>query len=353
MRFAFSKVHLESIEVHLPERVVTSLDIEARLEPLYERLKLSAGRLELMTGIRERRFWPEGARPSVVAAAAGKKAIEASGIDSSAIDCVINASVSRDCLEPATANMVHDILGLPPTAMIFDVSNACLGFLNAIFLCGMMIERGDIRAALITAGENGGPLVESTIADALNRRETMTRNEFKRMFASFTIGSGAAAAVLANPEIARSGHRILSGVARNSTAHSNLCTGGGDGSADTGMEGMVLMETDSEELLNRGVELARGTWADFSEHAGIDPGGVDRFFGHQVGSMHRKRLYEATGLPLEKDFSTFETLGNIGSVSLPATMALGLRHFGYEAGRKFVLMGIGSGINCMMMSVGW
>lgn len=353
MRFTFNKVHLEAIEAHLPERVVTSLEIEERLTPLYERLKLSAGRLELMTGIRERRFWPDGTRPSSVAAAAGRKAIDASGIDPASIDCVINASVSRDCLEPATANMVHDLLGLPSTAMIFDVSNACLGFLNAIYLCGMMIERGEIRAGLVTAGENGGPLVESTIADALARRDTLSRAEFKRMFASLTIGSGAAAAVLAGPGTARTGHRILSGTSRNATTHSNLCTGGGAGAVDSGMEGMILMETDSEELLVRGVELARRTWEDFSRHSGISAADVDSFFGHQVGSMHRKRLYETTGLPVEKDFSTFETMGNVGSVSLPATMAIGLKHLGYSGGQRIVLMGIGSGINCMMMSVGW
>ena len=50
----FHKVRMEAIATHLPERVVTSQQLEQRLAPVYERLRLSEGRLELMSGIRER-----------------------------------------------------------------------------------------------------------------------------------------------------------------------------------------------------------------------------------------------------------------------------------------------------------
>ena len=54
----FTRVAIESMAYALPEDVYSSLDIEQRLSPLYSRLKLPQGRLELMTGIRERRLWP-------------------------------------------------------------------------------------------------------------------------------------------------------------------------------------------------------------------------------------------------------------------------------------------------------
>ena len=68
----FEHVCIESIAVALPEESWTSAAIEERLRPLYERLRLPFGRLELMSGIRERRFWPRGTRPSDASAAAGK-----------------------------------------------------------------------------------------------------------------------------------------------------------------------------------------------------------------------------------------------------------------------------------------
>ena len=78
----FRRVCLEAFGYTLPEEVVTTSDIERRLEPLYRRLRLPEGRLELMSGIRERRFFPTGTRPSTVSIESGRKAMTASDIDS-------------------------------------------------------------------------------------------------------------------------------------------------------------------------------------------------------------------------------------------------------------------------------
>ena len=72
----YSDVCIEAVSHFLPKRVVTSATVESWLKPLYERLHLPEGRLELMTGIRERRFWDKGTRPSQVAAAAGRIALD-------------------------------------------------------------------------------------------------------------------------------------------------------------------------------------------------------------------------------------------------------------------------------------
>ena len=53
----FENVCIESLGYALGPNVWSSASIEEQLAPLYERLKLPEGRLELMTGIRERRFW--------------------------------------------------------------------------------------------------------------------------------------------------------------------------------------------------------------------------------------------------------------------------------------------------------
>jgi 3-oxoacyl-[acyl-carrier-protein] synthase-3 len=101
------------------------------------------------------------------------------------------------------------------------------------------------------------------------------------------------------------------------------------------------------------VELAHATWTDFSRLSGFDAGNVDRFICHQVGSVHRRKLYEALGLDLTKDFSSFETLGNMGSVSLPATLALAAAAGAVKAGDRVGLLGIGSGLNCLMLALEW
>ena len=185
----FENVCLESIAVALPDEIWTSAAIEERLRPLYERLKLPAGRLELMSGIRERRVWPAGTRASDASAAAGKAVLAKSRLQAGQVELFIHAAVSRDMLEPATASFAHRKIGLPGTAQILDVSNACLGFLNSLTLAAGMIESGQIRCALVTAGENGRPLVEQTIRTLLE--QPLSRNAIKPFFANLTIGSGA------------------------------------------------------------------------------------------------------------------------------------------------------------------
>src|SRR5277367_5845849 len=121
----FENVCLESLAVALPDEIWTSSQIEERLRPLYERLGLPFGRLELMTGIRERRVWPAGTRASEASGAAGRAVLARSALPPDRIGLFIHAAVCRDMLEPATASFVHRQIGLPPGAQIFDVSNAC------------------------------------------------------------------------------------------------------------------------------------------------------------------------------------------------------------------------------------
>ncbi|HED66807.1 MAG TPA: 3-oxoacyl-ACP synthase III [Planctomycetes bacterium] len=336
----------------LPARAVTSEELEERLAPLYERFRLRAGRLELMSGIRERRFWPPGTRPSEVAAQAGEMALAQSGIARASIGCLIHASVSRDFLEPATASVVHQRLGLAPDCHLFDLSNACLGVLNAMVIVAGMIERGEIEAGLVVAGEDGRPLVDRTIEELVGNDAT-TKADLKRAFASLTIASGAAAVVLrrASEEekaLERVPGRLLGGAVLAASEHNVLCQG--DHSADGAG---LLMETDSEAMLQAGNALAARTFEAFLAELHWSRDSIDRIVTHQVGGAHRRLLFETLELDPERDFPTVETLGNIGSVSLPLTLSIAIREGRVERGQSVALLGIGSGLNCMMLGLEW
>ena len=79
----------------------------------------------------------------------------------------------------------------------------------------------------------------------------------------------------------------------------------------------------------------------------------DRVITHQVGKAHSRELFKALGLDLEKDYTTFETLGNVGSVSCPITLARAIEEGAFIAGQKTALLGIGSGLSSLMMAVEW
>jgi len=346
----FQNVCIESIVHLLPEEIITSTQIEEKLASVYKKLNLPVGRLEMFSGIKERRFWNKGTRPSDVAAKAALKALDQAGIVSKKIGCLINSSVSRDFIEPATASVVHEKIGLSEDTMIFDISNACLGFVNAMVVVANMIEKGVIKAALVVGGEDARDLVESTI-DHLNEDEELTRKSIKKSFSSLTIGSGAAAAVLVHESISKFHHHLIGGSCLVSSKFNNLCQGGN--TCNNKDSNKLLMNTDSETLLKSGVELAKKTWEKTKHILNLTNDDIKKFIFHQVGAAHRKLLCETLGIDLTKDFPTFPFLGNMGSVSLPITLSMAIEEGDIKKGDMVALMGIGSGINSMMLGVKW
>lgn len=329
----------------LPDEVWTSADIEAKLSVVYQRLGLPEGRLELMTGIRERRFWPQGMRASSASALAGEAVLSKSSFGREQIDLLIHSAVCRDRLEPATAAYVHGLLKLPGQTQIFDVSNACLGFLNAMTVAASMIESGQIERALIVSGENGRPLVENTLEQLLNPQ--LTRKSIKPYFANLTIGAGAVAAVLCRRDLAPESSPLLTAaVVETDSSHNELCQGDSAGDA-------LEMLTDSEELLVAGIGVATRAWGRFLQATEWTADTPDRVITHQVGKAHSRELFKALGLDLAKDYTTFETLGNVGSVSCPITLARAMEAGAFIAGQKAAVLGIGSGLSSLMMALEW
>lgn len=357
MTMRYEHVCLESLGYTLPAEVVTSAELERRLTPLYERLKLPAGRLEMMSGISQRRFWPPETLPSQFSIESGRRALAAAECPPERIGALVHASVCRDFLEPATACRVHHHLNLPKQAVIYDVSNACLGLLNGALQVANMIELGQIQAGLVVGTEGSRQLVETTV-DALNQDTALTRQSVKSAIASLTIGSASCAMLLTHSSISRTQNRLFAASAWAETAHHGLCQSGRDEAAGEGMA--PLMHTDSERLMHEGIRVGVETFGNFLDIAGLARHEIARTICHQVGGTHRQLMLEALGLDVANDYATFSWLGNTGSVALPITLALaaergplGRSEGAADAPEKVALLGIGSGINSVMIAVDW
>ena len=339
----FQNVAIEAMAYSLPEQIVTSEQIEHQLSPLYDRLGLKIGRLELMTGIKERRFWPSTSLASAGAAEAGLKLLEHEGISPEGVDLLIHSSVCRDRLEPATASYVHRIMGLPGSTQIMDISNACLGFLNSVVLASGMIESGQIRRAIIVSAENGKPLVDKTI-DILNQ-DHHTRQSIKPYFANLTIGASAVAwSICHKDELQKKSPALGACESHTDTSFNHLCEG--DASGDD-----LVMQTDSEELLHAGISVAQRAWSKFSQSSGWVNNDPELLITHQVGKAHTNAVFQALNLDPLRNFSSYELLGNCGASSLPITYTLACEDNGENKHKKAVLMGIGSGLSSMMLSL--
>jgi 3-oxoacyl-[acyl-carrier-protein] synthase-3 len=310
---------------------------------VYDRLKLPYGRLELQTAIKGRGYWPVGTQPSSISTGAAVKALEKSSFSNTDIDLLIHSSVCRDFLEPSTASTIHNLLELKPECISFDLSNACLGFVNSISVACEMIENGSIKTALIVSGENSGPLLEETISK-LNNDESITRKTIKKYIANLTIGSSGVAFIITHKDLAPDGHKILGGSSLSDSSSSSLCQGSGDATS-------LMMETDSEALLHAGISLAKKNWSKTQEELNLSESDFSHIICHQVGIAHRNLMYSELHLDVEKDHTTFDQYGNTGSAALPLTFIKACESGKISKGENIALLGIGSGLHSIMLGV--
>jgi 3-oxoacyl-[acyl-carrier-protein] synthase-3 len=345
----YSRVFIESVGYELAPIVVTSTELENRLKPMYDALHIPPGQLEALTGIRERRWWKPNTRISEGAIAAAKKALRERNISPSDIGALVYAGVCREHFEPATACQVASALGIQGNVAVYDTSNACLGVLNGVLDIANRIELGQIRAGLVVACESSREINEIMIQHML---DNPTMENFSKSLATLTGGSGAASVLLTDGSFTPARRpRLLGGVNLAEPQHHTLCRWGI--MSDDPENHIPYMQTDAVAVMKYGVELGRRTWDAFSKELDLTTDRIDKVICHQVGEAHQKLILQTIGLSVEKDFSSYEFLGNMGTVSLPVTAAIAKERDFLLPGDIVGFLGIGSGLNCIMLGIQW
>jgi 3-oxoacyl-[acyl-carrier-protein] synthase III len=334
--FRHSNASLLSVTEVLAPVTVTSDQIDDELADVLKRLRLPRGLLQRVAGVEARRTWEHPGHFQDGAAEAGRRALAEAGVRPDQVGLMVNTSVTRETLEPSVAVRIHHEMGLPTSATNFDITNACLGFVNGLVLAASLIDAGQIDYAVVVAGEDSGKVQRATLENL--KEDGVDRGSFMEQFASLTLGSGASAAVVGRTDLHPEGHRILRGITRAGTDHHDLCVGDHKG-----------MFTDSTALLRDGLELVMDAWNEVPADWGWS--GMDRYVTHQVSRLHTDSITEAAGLDPDRFPVTFPELGNVGPASLPITLA---REAGsLSAGDRVLCMGVGSGLNTAMLEISW
>ncbi len=348
----YNNVFIDAFGYELAPHVVTTDDIEEKLMPFFNAVGFEPGQLETLTGIRERRYWDEDHTLAEGAAAAGRKAIDEAGIPPDQIESLVFCGVCQDGFEPATSCAIADALDISRNAHVYDVANACLGVITGIVQVANAIELGHIRAGLVVSCETARQIVDATI-DEINEKKSIAF--YKETVATMTGGSGAVAVLLTDgsfPQTDGKRHAVKGGIVKNAIQHHGLCHWG---FAEKGMptDSKVIMRTKADGVLEKGMELAVASFRQFLAEFGISSDQVDRFIAHQVGAAHHNAFYKALTIDMKKDFATYPFLGNVGTVSLPITAAIADERGFLRKGDFVAFLGVGSGLNCLILGVQW
>ncbi len=149
--------------------------------------------LERLTGIRERRVSVGDEDSYTLAVAAALHCLAKAQRPAESIDAVISCSITKfrdgltQWLEPTMSSAVAAGIGAP-TAMTFDVSNACAGMLTGVTIANNWIRQGIIERALVVSGEYISQLGQNA---ARHIRSIMSKE-----LACLTLGDAGAALLL-------------------------------------------------------------------------------------------------------------------------------------------------------------
>ncbi|WP_214411491.1 3-oxoacyl-ACP synthase III family protein [Sphaerisporangium fuscum] len=310
------KARISGVATYLPERTLTSGEVEARIEGYVPH----RGVVERMTGIRRRHVAADGEQASDLAAAAAR------GLDHDDADLLIFASASQDMVEPATAHIVAAKLGL--SCPVFDVKNACNSLLNGLQVAEALIRTGAHRKVLVCTGEVPSRAIRWRVAD---------REQFVDAFAGYTLSDAGAAVLLTADQRRGIFYRDFSA---DSTAWA-VGTLPGGGSAHPrdpeysyfrgdGRRLKEAFELIGPDIFLNALKRTGLTWDDFSVVA-----------VHQVAVPYLDTLTRILGIPRDRLVVTLPEHGNCASATLPLQLAAA----GVGPGDRVALLGLGGGIS--------
>lgn len=137
---------------YVPDVVVTNADLEKSLDTSDEWIVTR-------TGMRERRWAPEGMAVSDMAIRAAEQALERAGLRAVDIDCFVVATVTPDYTFPATACLVASRLGATGKPA-FDIEIACSGFIYGLSLASSFVRSGVFGRVMIIGAEKLSGIID-------------------------------------------------------------------------------------------------------------------------------------------------------------------------------------------------
>jgi len=282
-------------------------------------------------GIIERRMAPSSMNPSDLAIRAAQNAFDSCpDFDLDLIDAVIFCGIERDKPEPATAHIIQNALGLKADH-VFDVANACFGFVDGIKLASTLIESGMISHGLVVTGEVTTRILR-TIAETL--KKGVSQEEAKHLWGLLSVGDAGGAVIVGQSFSGTSGFMKFN--QRSESRHVDLChyKYQADGSLDARMN--------MAQIVVRGFQLNKKIFDETLRDLGWDS--VDWALAHQTGEATFKQTLSLHSIDEHKAIKTYPTLGNITTATLPVSFKKLIDSGRLKAGDRIGGLFAGSGL---------
>jgi 3-oxoacyl-[acyl-carrier-protein] synthase III len=324
------KVGIIGVGEYLPKKKLTNSDLEKLVDTSDEWITSR-------TGIKERHIAAKNEATSDMAAKAGKEAIDEAGLKPSEIELIIVATITPDMQFPATACFVQHLLGAN-SAVCFDISAACSGFVYAIDIARQFISLGVYKNALVVGAET-----MSSIVDWKDRNTCVL------------FGDGAGAAVLAE---VKSGGILASYLGSDGSKAGLLNVPGGGSRHPATKETLEHRQHYLKMEGNEVFKLAVTTMTEAAREALKRAGGlgckdIGLVIPHQANIRIIMAMARKLDLPEEKIYLNIERCGNMSSASTATALCEAAREGRISKGDIVLLVTFGAGLVCGATVIKW
>jgi 3-oxoacyl-[acyl-carrier-protein] synthase-3 len=303
---------------HVPDRVVTNLDLEQTLDT-------SDAWIVERTGIRQRHQVGPHDSTASMALAAGRAALERAGVPAAAVDLLVLATTTADRLCPATAATVQHELGTRGAA--FDLNAACSGFVHALHVGAASLRTPGIDHVLVIGSDRF-----AAFADPADRTTAIL------------FGDGAGAVLLGSAGDDPDGPGVLA------------VDLGGDGSAVEHLcipAGARYVHMDGREVFRRATRGMVDSCEAALARAGATAGDVDLFVPHQANLRIIEAAAGRLGVPMDRVVVDIERYGNTSAASVPIALCEVADDGRLDEGSIVLACGIGAGMSWASTLVRW
>lgn len=282
-----------------------------------------------MIGVKSRRIADEVTTTRDLCGSAGKKLLAGLGWSSDTVDALIFVSQTPDFRLPATACALHSDLGLPKTAVAFDINLGCSGYPYAVWLGMTMIQSGAATRVLLAVGDTISKIVDPndrSTALLFGDAGTVTAIEasphHETFFVLGTDGGGATNLI------------VPAGAFRDYSASGDLRLAG---------KNSECLYMDGGEIFNFTLRSVPALVTSVIEAAQTQIASYDYFLFHQANLFMLKHLAKKIKLPADKMPINIEEFGNTSCASIPLLMTTRLRERLMLAPLNICMLGFGVG----------
>jgi 3-oxoacyl-[acyl-carrier-protein] synthase-3 len=289
------------------------------------------------TGIKERRIAPDWMCTSDMAAEASRRALEQAGIQGTAIDLIICATVTPDRIFPSTGCLIQEKIGAKRAAA-FDMEAACSGFVYGLEIAQQFITSGTYNTVLVIGAEK-----LSTIVDWEDRNTCVL------------FGDGAGAAVL---QSRGHEHGILTTCmgADGSLAELLQVPAGGaryPASKESVSGKMHYIRMAGREVFKNAVVAMQTAAEEALRRCGLTASDIKCVIPHQANLRIIEALADRLGVPMEKVYVNLHRYGNVSAASVAIALDEAARQGRFQRGDLILLIVFGSGLTWASCVIQW